>query len=108
MKIRNLVYLPLILVCNSCSFNPARLDLNKDIIRTNIIEDKNFLNEADCEIEKERILQIAQGDYKQVIRELNSPLEASIYCTEYLLHGGVGIDSKLYGYEDYWASFRRM
>ena len=108
MKLKNLIYLPLILACNSCAINPARLDPNKDIIRANVIDEKNFSYGSDYEIERERILQIAQGDYKQVIRELSSPLEASIYCTEYLTHGGIDIDSRLYGYGDYWASFRKI
>lgn len=108
MKLRNLIYLPLILSSNSCAVNSARLDPNKDIIRANVIDGKSFSYNADYEIERERILQIAQGDYKQVIKELSSPLEASIYCTEYLAHGGIDSDLKIYGEKDYWASFRKI
>ena len=64
MKLRNLIYLPLILACDSCAVNSARLDPNKDIIRANVVDEKNFSYGPDYEIERERILQIAQGDYK--------------------------------------------
>lgn len=108
MKLRNFIYLPLILACNSCAVNSARLDINKNVIRANVIEDENFLKGVDCEIERERVLQIAQGNYKQVIKELSSPLEAAIYCTEFLKHGGIDSDLKIYGEKDYWASFRKI
>lgn len=56
----------------------------------------------------ERVKRIANSDYQTVIDSLNTPLKTSIYCTKVLKRGEKGIDQKLYGESDYWASFERV
>lgn len=50
-----------------------------------------------------KVREAAKKDYKSVIKELKTPLEAKIYCTKILEYED---DSVVYGKEDYWASFK--
>jgi len=50
-----------------------------------------------------RVEEIAKQDYKTVIKELKTPLEAIIYCTKVLQSRD---DKIVYGKLDYWASFK--
>ncbi len=50
-----------------------------------------------------KVREAAKKDYKSVIKELKTPLEAKLYCTKILEYKP---DSEIYGKEDYWASFK--
>lgn len=50
-----------------------------------------------------KVKEAAKKDYKSVIKELKTPLEAKLYCMRILEYEK---DSVVYGKEDYWASFK--
>jgi hypothetical protein len=50
-----------------------------------------------------KVRESAKKDYKSVIKELKTPLEAKLYCTKILEYKN---DSVVYGKNDYWASFK--
>ncbi len=50
-----------------------------------------------------KVREAAKKDYKSVIKELKTPLEAKLYCTKILEYEN---DSVVYGKNDYWASFK--
>ncbi len=61
--------------------------------------------QKDKERIESRVLKIGKEDYKTVIKELKTPLEAMIYCTEVLKYES---DEKVWGEEDYYASFKNI
>ncbi|MDP2908006.1 MAG: hypothetical protein Q8O03_08795 [Nanoarchaeota archaeon] len=50
-----------------------------------------------------KVREAAKKDYKSVIKELKTPLDAKLYCTKILEYKD---DSVVYGKTDYWASFK--
>lgn len=52
-----------------------------------------------------KVKEVAKKDYKTAIKELKTPLEASIYCTKIIEYEN---DIKVYGKKDYWASFKHI
>lgn len=52
-----------------------------------------------------KVKEVAEKDYLTVIKELKTPLEASLYCTKIIEYEN---DIKVYGKKDYWASFKHI
>lgn len=52
-----------------------------------------------------KVKDVAKKDYKSVVKELKTPLEAIIYCTKVLSYKD---DKIVYGKLDYWASFKNI
>lgn len=53
----------------------------------------------------EKVYKVSKEDYKTVIKELKTPLEAAIYCI-YVIEGREDADWRLYGRYEYFASFK--
>lgn len=100
MRFRNLFVSGLLALtcCNTIGENEVRS------LRINNTDYADSACYFDYDIE--RVKEISREDYRTVVRELKTPLEAAIYCTQVLVHGGSGIDKKLFNEEDYWASFK--
>ena len=100
MEFRNFCFsLCSLLVLNSCSTNSARIDPKEVSAFNSQYANKN------TDDEKERVLAIADGSYKDVIRDLSSPLEAALYCTEVLKYDK---DINVYGVDSYFGSFKKI
>ncbi len=120
MRLKNLIYLPLILAGSYFGCKSTDIDTNRGSTLEAIKIDKGELDKVNLDRcntyfsrsfspeDIERVLYIAEQDYKSVIRDIDNPYDASIYCTEFLKHGGVDIDMKIYGKSDYWASFKNI
>jgi len=95
-----LIYLPASCVNNYRKYK-ACLTKPSEMVAVKIDDSyPKDLEEVISKVEK-----IAEKDYLTVIKELKTPLEASIYCTKILEYEN---DIKVYGKRDYWASFKQI
>ena len=106
MNLNNFLLIPFLSAALSCNPLSTHRILN-EIPAVSAHESADYYT-GDIAKCKQRVLEVATLSYTDVIRELKTPLEAHLYCTEHLRHAGINVDSEIYGQGDYWASFKEI
>lgn len=79
----------------------------KDMVASPLSSDEVFRDYSNPPDRDALVSFFKSASFDEVIKRVRTPREASIYCSEYLSHGGEGIEEKNSGQDEYWFSGAR-